>query len=242
MTDLSTLRFFRTPAHSCSYLEDRQASTLFVDPQAQLSPELYSELSLLGFRRSGDYLYRPHCDSCNACIPARVRVDDFRPRRRHRRILKNNADLAVNREPARFSRELYNLYAAYINDRHGDGDMYPPSEEQFTNFLTCEWADTHFYGFRQQGKLVAVAVTDQLGDGLSAVYTFFDPALPERSLGVMALLWQIEQCQRLQLPYLYLGYWIRQCQKMSYKSQYQPLEILASGSWKEQTEPSDSGS
>ncbi len=107
MTDLSTLRFFRTPAHSCSYLEDRQASTLFVDPQAQLSPELYSELSLLGFRRSGDYLYRPHCDSCNACIPARVRVDDFRPRRRHRRILKNNVDLVVNREPARFSRELY---------------------------------------------------------------------------------------------------------------------------------------
>ena len=157
------------------------------------------------------------------------------------RSLKHNADLTVHREPARFSRELYTLYAAYINDRHGDGDMYPPSEEQFTNFLTCEWADTHFYGFREKGKLLAVAVTDQLNDGLSAVYTFFDPTLPERSLGVMALLWQIEQCQRLRLPYLYLGYWIRQCQKMSYKNQYQPLEILASGSWKEQSEPNDSG-
>ncbi|RJG19944.1 arginyltransferase [Alcanivorax profundi] len=233
MTDLSTLRFFRTPAHSCSYLEDRQASTLFVDPQATLSPELYSELSLLGFRRSGDYLYRPHCDQCSACIPARVRVSDFQPKRRHRRIRKVNDDLVVNREPARFTRELYSLYADYINQRHGDGDMYPPSEEQFTNFLTCDWADTQFHCFRQAGKLRAVAVTDQLEDGLSAVYTFFDPHLPERSLGVMALLWQIEQCRRLQLPYLYLGYWIHQCQKMSYKSQYQPLEILRSGAWKD---------
>lgn len=233
MTDLSTLRFFRTPAHSCSYLEDRQAATLFVDPQAQLSAELYSELSLLGFRRSGDYLYRPHCDECNACIPARVRVDDFHPRRRHRRILKANENVRVYREPARFTRELYSLYASYINHRHGDGDMYPPSEEQFTNFLTCEWADTHFYCFRQGGKLLAVAVTDQLEDGLSAVYTFFDPQLRERSLGVFALLWQIQQCQRLQLPFLYLGYWIHQCQKMNYKSEYQPLEILRSGAWRE---------
>ena len=188
MTDLSTLRFFRTPAHSCSYLEDRQASTLFVDHQAKLSPELYSELSLLGFRRSGDYLYRPHCEGCNACIPARVRVADFQPRRRHRRIEKTNRDLTVHREPARYTREFYNLYAAYIDQRHGDGDMYPPSEEQFTNFLTCDWADTH---------------------------------------------WQIRQCHHLELPYLYLGYWIDQCQKMAYKSQYQPLEILRSGAWKE---------
>lgn len=233
MTDLSTLRFFRTPAHSCSYLEDRQASTLFVDPQAKLSPELYSELSLLGFRRSGDYLYRPHCEGCNACIPARVRVADFHPRRRHRRIEKTNRDLTVHREPARYTREFYNLYAAYIDQRHGDGDMYPPSEEQFTNFLTCDWADTHFYCFRRQGDLLAVAVTDQLADGLSAVYTFFDPTLAERSLGVMALLWQIRQCHHLELPYLYLGYWIDQCQKMAYKSQYQPLEILRSGAWKE---------
>ncbi|MCK0152403.1 arginyltransferase [Alcanivorax sp. S6407] len=236
MTDLSTLRFFRTPAHACSYLEDRQASTLFVDPQATLSPALYSELSLLGFRRSGDYLYRPHCEECSACIPARVRAADFKPRRRHRRIRKLNQDLVVSREPARFTRELYSLYADYINQRHGDGDMYPPSEEQFTNFLTCDWADTHFYCFREQGKLRAVAVTDQLEDGLSAVYTFFDPNRHERSLGVMALIWQIEQCQRLNLPYLYLGYWIDQCQKMRYKNEYQPLEILRSGAWKDLSE------
>lgn len=236
MTDLSTLRFFRTPAHACSYLEDRHASTLFVDPQAELSPELYSELSLLGFRRSGDYLYRPHCDGCSACIPARVRVDDFVSRRRHRRILRRNEDLTVTREPARFSLELYRLYARYIDQRHGDGDMYPPSEEQFNNFLTCNWLDTRFYCFREEGILRAVAVTDPLDDGLSAIYTFFDPDLPERSLGVMALLWQIQHCQEQGLPYLYLGYWIRQCQKMSYKSQYRPLEVLARGQWQDLTD------
>ncbi|MDX1805308.1 MAG: arginyltransferase [Alcanivorax sp.] len=233
MTDLSTLRFFRTPAHACSYLEDRQASTLFVDPQATLTPALYSELSQLGFRRSGDYLYRPHCDRCQACIPARIRVGDFHPRRRHRRILKRNNMLVVSREPARFSREFYRLYASYIDHRHGDGDMYPPSEEQFNNFLICDWAATEFYCFREQGQLRAVAVTDRLDDGLSAVYTFFDPTLQDRSLGVMALLWQIDQCRRLNLPYLYLGYWIRQCQKMNYKSQYRPLELLVHGHWQE---------
>ncbi|EKF73619.1 arginyl-tRNA-protein transferase [Alcanivorax hongdengensis A-11-3] len=233
MTDLSTLRFFRTPAHACSYLEDHQASTLFVDPQATLTPALYSELSQLGFRRSGDYLYRPHCEGCQACIPARVRVADFHPRRRHRRILKRNGDLEVTRERAHFSRECYQLYASYIDYRHGDGDMYPPSEEQFNNFLICDWADTDFFCFREAGKLRAVAVTDTLDDGLSAVYTFFDPTLDDRSLGVMALLWQIDYCRRQGLPYLYLGYWIRQCQKMRYKSQYRPLEILIQGHWQE---------
>lgn len=233
MSDLSELRFFRTPAHPCSYLEGRQAATLFVDPQTPLDARLYSELSRLGFRRSGDYLYRPHCEGCQACIPARVRVADFRPRRRHRRLIKRNSDLSVSEEPARYTREIYRLYARYIDQRHGDGDMFPPSEEQFTGFLTCDWADTRFHCFRDpDDRLLAVAVTDHLDDGLSAVYTFFDPDQEARGLGVNALLWQIQASHRLGLPYLYLGYWIRQCQKMSYKSQYQPLELLRDGRWR----------
>lgn len=234
MSDLSELRFFRTPAHPCSYLEGRQAATLFVDPQTPLDGALYGQLSRLGFRRSGEYLYRPHCEGCQACIPARVRVADFRPRRRHRRLMARNTDLRVDQEPARYTREIYRLYARYIDARHGDGDMYPPSEEQFTSFLTCDWADTRFQCFRDpHDTLLAVAVTDHLDDGLSAVYTFFDPAQPQRGLGVNALLWQILACQRAGLPYLYLGYWIRQCQKMSYKSQYRPLEIFRRGQWRE---------
>lgn len=238
MSDLSELRFFRTPAHPCSYLEERQAATLFVDPQTRLDAGLYSELSRLGFRRSGDYLYRPHCDGCRACVPARVRVADFQPRRRHKRLRRRNADLTVSEEPARYTREVYRLYARYIDQRHSDGDMFPPSEEQFTSFLTCDWADTRFYCFRDpEHRLVAVAVTDLLDDGLSAVYTFFDPDQPDRGLGVNALLWQIQAAHRLGMPYLYLGYWIRQCQKMSYKSQYRPLELLDGGEWRELPEP-----
>ena len=238
MSDLSELRFFRTPAHPCSYLEGQQAATLFVDPQTRLDVALYSELSRLGFRRSGDYLYRPHCEGCQACIPARVRVADFQPRRRHKRLMQRNADLRVSEEPARYTREIYRLYARYIDQRHGDGDMYPPSEEQFTSFLTCDWADTRFHCFRDgDDQLLAVAVTDHLDDGLSAVYTFFDPDRGERGLGVNALLWQIQASHRRGLPYLYLGYWIRQCQKMRYKSQYRPLEVLIQGQWRELEEP-----
>lgn len=238
MSDLSELHFFCTPAHPCSYLEGEQATTLFMDPGVIPGTTLYSQLSRQGFRRSGEYLYRPHCDHCQACIAARVRVADFHLHRRHRRILSRNRDLLVSDEPARYTREVYRLYARYINDRHADGDMYPPSEEQFTAFLISDWAETRFHCFRSpQGKLLAVAVTDQLDDGLSAVYTFFDPEHQARSLGVQAILWQIDAFQQQERPYLYLGYWIRQCQKMSYKSQYQPLEVFRQGRWCELDQP-----
>lgn len=234
MSNLSTLRFFTTPAHECSYLPGRQATTLFVDPQARITPTLYSELSLMGFRRSGDFLYRPHCNGCNACIPARIPVSRFRPRRRQRRTLRDNSDLVVTRETAQLTPEYYQLYARYIEIRHAGGDMYPPSQEQFRSFLMSSWSDTRFYCFRRQdGELLAVAVTDRLEDGLSAVYTFFDPQLPERSLGNQAVLWQIEECRRLGLPHLYLGYWVRECEKMAYKSDFQPLEILRDDIWRE---------
>lgn len=231
MTDLSTLRFFSTPAHNCSYLEDRQATTLFVDPAARVTPRLYRDLSRLGFRRSGDYLYRPHCGQCQACIPVRIPVQRFVPRRRHRRILRRNADLRVEVIAPRFDLELYRLYARYIESRHGDGDMYPPSEEQFASFLMSGWSDTRFCCFYQGERLVAVAVVDCLEDSLSAVYTFFEPDLPERSLGTFAILWQIDWCRRQHIPWLYLGYWIRNCQKMRYKEQFRPLELFRQGRW-----------
>ena len=232
MTDLSTLRFFSTPAHACSYLEARQATTLFVDPAARITPALYSELTTLGFRRSGDYLYRPHCKGCQACIPVRIPVHEAQLKRRHKRIMARNDDLHVEVMPARFERDLYRLYARYIEQRHGDGDMYPPSEEQFASFLMSDWSDTRFCCFRdRQDQLLAVAVVDRLGDGLSAVYTFYDPDQAERSLGTYAILWQIEHCRRLGMKHLYLGYWIRDCRKMQYKNQFSPLEYFQDGLW-----------
>ena len=231
MSDLSTLRFFSTPAHNCSYLEGQEATTLFVDPHARVSTRLYSDLSRMGFRRSGDYLYRPHCRNCDACIPARVDAHRFRTRRRHRRIMAANAGLEVEEMNPAFTPELYRLYSRYIASRHGDGDMFPPSEEQFTSFLMSSWSDTRFFCFREDERLLAVAVTDFLEDGLSAVYTFFEPSLPKRSRGTWAILWQIEHCRRMGLPWLYLGYWISECQRMRYKDDFQPLQLLRNGKW-----------
>ena len=126
---------------------------------------------------------------------------------------------------------MYSLYARYIESRHRDGDMYPPSRQQFDSFLTREWETTHFYCFYDRDQLIAVAVVDVIDNGLSAIYTFFDPDLNARSLGAYAILWQIEEARRLNLGHVYLGYWIRQCRKMAYKVQYRPIELLVNGRW-----------
>jgi len=131
----------------------------------------------------------------------------------------------------RLTEENYALYARYIEARHADGDMHPPSPEQFRSFLLCEWSDTLFAEFRAEGELIAVAVTDQVSDGLSAIYTFYDPDQGARSPGVFAILWQIEYARIRDRGHLYLGYWIRQCQKMSYKTDYRPLEMFVGGRW-----------
>lgn len=231
MTELAQLKFYATQPHPCSYLEGEQATTLFLDPSRAMDTQLYAELSTIGFRRSGDHLYRPHCQHCNACIPARLPVAGFRPNRQQRRILKRNADLEVEVVAPRFSEEHYALYARYIEQRHADGDMYPPSREQFTSFLVRELPFARFYEFRLAGRLLAVAVTDELPNGLSAVYTFYDPAEEQRSLGRQAILWQLGEARRLGLPAVYLGYWIRNCRKMNYKTQYRPIELFVNQRW-----------
>ncbi|MBV0931779.1 arginyltransferase [Marinobacterium weihaiense] len=233
MSNLRTLRFYATPEHGCSYLPDRQARTLFVDPRTSIDRNLYSQLSDLGFRRSGGHIYRPHCEGCQACISVRIPVDRFRPSKTQRRIENRNADLVVQSAPCRLTDEYYALYERYIRQRHADGDMYPPSEDQFSNFLTEGCADSCFYEFRNtDGHLLAIAVSDRLDQGLSALYTFYDPDEYRRSLGVYAVLWQIRQACRLGLSFLYLGYWVKSCRKMNYKTAYSPLEMLHNGEWK----------
>ena len=231
MTDLSELRFFATPPHPCSYLSGETATTVFLDPAATLNQDRYSALSRLGFRRSGTHLYRPHCAQCSACIPLRVCASLFKPRRRHRRILRENADLELRDVPARASDEHYALYARYIRARHSDGDMYPPSREQFETFLLSRWAAPHFLEFRLDGMLLGAAVTDRLDDGLAAVYTYFSPDFPQRGLGTFAILSQLAWCHREGLPYLYLGYWVRRSPKMRYKQAFQPCELRLGERW-----------
>ena len=224
-------QFFLTPKHPCSYLPRNNAQTLFFDPRRTVTPQLYQMLTDEGFRRSGAHLYRPHCSSCNACIPTRIPVEDFKPRRSQRRVLKKNSDIEWRIEEARFSRRHYHLYERYISLRHADGDMYPASEDQYRSFLLSPWSQSFFISLYDRARLVGVAVTDKQEQGLSAIYTFFEPGMEHRSLGVLSILRQIELCREWQLPYLYLGYWIRDCDKMNYKTHYQPTELHIQGRW-----------
>ena len=229
--DIGSKRFFLTPSHPCSYLDDREAHTLFLDPRDTHSPQTYSTLTTLGFRRSGGHLYRPHCGSCTQCVPTRIPVDQFAYSRRFRRVLKQNADLVVRFEPAMYTGRNYDLYDRYITARHQDGDMFPPTPEQFRAFLLASWSETRFLSMYLDDELVCIAATDLMSHGLSAIYTFFDPALSNRSLGVFAILKQLEACRERGLPFLYLGYWIENCEKMSYKTDYRPIELLIDHRW-----------
>lgn len=225
------IRFFVTDAHACSYLDGEKASTLFIDPEHPIDVALYSQLSRNGFRRSGAHVYRPHCSDCDACIPIRTLAEEFKPNRRMRRIKKGNDDLEIMMSPSVDRDEHYLLYERYINLRHQDGDMFPPSREQFDSFLSSEWGVTHFIEYRLNGQLIAASVTDVMDDGLSAIYTYFDPVEAHRSLGVFAILTQLDMCIDRGLPYLYLGYWIKACQKMSYKIDYRPCQIRVKERW-----------
>lgn len=228
---LSSVRLFRTASHRCSYKSEEQAATVFVDPDLVIDKSLNSELSELGYRRSGAHLYRPDCDYCQACISCRTPVANFQFTRSQRRIMRLNQHLRIAEESDLTCSSAFDLYRRYIDERHGDGDMYPATLEQYEAFIKTKTVDTRFYLFYDDEKLVSVSVVDVLEHGLSAVYTFFDPELNKQSLGRFAILWQIQKCQQLGLPYLFLGYWIRNCPKMQYKSSFRPLEMLLNGRW-----------
>ncbi|WP_144957502.1 arginyltransferase [Pseudomonas oryzihabitans] len=231
MTELARLKFYATQPHACSYLPNEQATTLFLDPSQPMNGQIYAELSELGFRRSGDHLYRPHCQLCKACVPARIPVARFRPSRKQNRVLKRNLDIKVSRCDAGFTEERYQLYARYISERHADGDMFPPSRGQFSTFLVSNLPYAFFYEMRVEDRLIGIAVTDVLPNGMSAVYTFYDPSEEKRSLGVFGILWQIAESRRLGLDAVYLGYWIKGCRKMSYKTEYRPIELFVNQRW-----------
>lgn len=231
MTSLSQLRFFATPEHDCSYLEGKQAVTLFADPLARIDTRLYTNLLAAGFRRSGNHIYRPHCPNCAACISVRILVDDFQPRRIHRRIYAKNQNLSWQAREPRATGEYFTLYDRYISQRHADGDMYPAELDQFSSFLVDGRPEAMFYEMRDSNKLLGVAVADTLDDGLSAIYTFFDPDYEKHSLGTLAILKLIDQCRKMNLNYLYVGYWIEECRKMNYKTEFKPLQIYYHNQW-----------
>lgn len=231
MTDLLKLNFFATPEHDCSYISGKQATTLFADPKTEMNIDLYTKLSELGFRRSGNHYYRPHCQDCQACTPIRIPVSEFQASRSQKRVLKKNSAIQCQVMPADFHEDHYLLYEKYILDRHADGDMFPPTREQYRSFLVDSHRGTQFIEFSVDNKVCGIAVCDQLIDGLSAIYTFFDPDLSHLSLGTYAVLWQIFETQKRKLKYLYLGYFVKECRKMSYKNQFHPFEARINDLW-----------
>jgi len=216
---------------TCSYLKDQLSSNAFVDPELEMDVALYAQLLRVGFRRSGRLVYRPHCAECQQCLSLRIPVEKFQERRRHRRIRQKNQHVRLVTSNPRLQAEHFDLFRRYTASRHEGGSMAESTPAQYMDFLTAPWSETVFLEMREDERLLGIAVTDMLGDGLSAVYCFFDPEMPHRSLGAFAILSQISMARQLDLPYLYLGYWIRDCSKMSYKADYRPMQVFSGGRW-----------
>jgi len=228
---INQLRLYSTAPHPCSYLEDEEACTLFIDPEADIDFPTLSYLNERGFRRSGEHIYKPNCLNCQACISYRVLIKGFKFSRNQRRIFKKNQDVNFVISSDISSEVHYQLYKQYIEERHKEGDMYPPSRQQYESFLGNPLGNTFYLEAYIGEKLIAVAVTDHCHNGLSSVYSFFDPSYENRSLGQLLIQQQIHMAGGAGFDYLYLGYWIKNSNKMNYKSRYKPAEIYLNKRW-----------
>ena len=228
---LHDFRLLITPEHECSYLPERRAATLFVDPQNPMTTGTYSLFSELGFRRSGDHVYRPHCPLCKECKALRIQVNQFTPSRSQKRVLNKNAMTSLNWVDAEFRPQHFELYKKYMSSRHEGSSMESDDPEHYMRMMKTDWCDTRLAEFRHDDQLIGIAITDWLVDGFSAVYTFFDPDYDQFSPGTFSILSQIEEARRIGRQYLYLGYWIKNCHKMSYKNKFAATQIFNGHSW-----------
>jgi len=224
--------FFTTAPLPCPYIPGRLERKIVTELNGPDAEDLHESLSRAGFRRSHSIAYSPACPGCNACIPVRVVTDDFVPDKTMRRVIKANQNLTAKRLPARAQSDHYRLFSRYQDSRHMGGDMALMGFYDYRSMIEDSPIDTYLIEFRHPNNdLAAVCLIDQLVDGLSAVYSFYDPDLPKASLGTYIVLWLVAEALRLELPYVYLGYWISDSQKMAYKTRFRPLEAFGPGGW-----------
>ncbi|WP_114653140.1 arginyltransferase [Polynucleobacter necessarius] len=237
---LTELQFYATAPYPCSYLPGKTARSQVATPSHLIHADLYSELVNAGFRRSGLYTYRPYCDKCNACTATRIPVKDFKPNRSQKRALKKHSGLEIRILNLGYQEEHLQLYQNYQNDRHAGSDMdqsKDESQDQYMQFLLQSRVNSRIVEFRdgpgdsEPGRLRMVSMIDILDQGISSVYTFYDTSNVSASYGSYSILWQVQQALELNLPYLYLGYYIQNSEKMSYKAKFQPIEGLINDHW-----------
>jgi arginine-tRNA-protein transferase len=235
-------QFYLTSPSVCPYLPGKEERKVFTHIVGKRARDLNEILTQGGFRRSQTIAYRPACESCRACVSVRVLVDEFKPSANLRRVLKDNRDLIGATMPNRPTSEQYSLFRRYLDARHTDGGMADMTVLDYSMMVEDSHVDTRVVEYRRRGidsgitgrgtgDLVAVCLTDEMADGLSMVYSFYDPTEQERSLGTLMILDHIERARRMGLPYLYLGYWVEGSKKMDYKARFTPQERLMPAGW-----------
>lgn len=240
---LTALQFYATAPYPCSYLPGKTARSQVATPSHLIHADLYGELVNAGFRRSGLYTYRPYCDECKACTATRIPVKNFQTNRSQRRSWKKHAGLDIRVLNLGYQEEHYQLYQHYQNERHAGSDIDQDDQDQYMQFLLQSRVNSRIVEFRDgpqdshPGRLRMVSMIDILDQGISSVYTFYDASNASASYGSFSILWQIQQALELDLPYLYLGYYIKDSEKMSYKAKFQPIEGLIDDHWQAIIEP-----